>query len=133
MSWLIVVGVLVAVALAVHVYEQRRSRRVIAARRAARLRSEEGLQWFEHVREVKERWRADLGAMTLEIQRSGSEPSEAGSGFRLARTTNGAWHMSPVEGPASGPERPLPAAIAQPLEAQYQRFNRTVAKPGAGK
>ncbi len=133
MSWLIVVGALVAVAMAVHLYEQRRSKRVIAERRAARERAEDGLRWFQLSREVRESWRADFETMTLDIERTGAAPfSEAPLAFRLVRADDGSWVAAPREGEAAT-EVALRGPIAEKLEAQYQRFQRRVAKPGAGK
>jgi hypothetical protein len=137
LSWLIVVGALVAVAMAVHLYEQRRSKRVLAERRAARERAEEGLRWFRLAREVRESWLADVETMTLDIERTGAAPfSEAPLAFRLVRADDGSWVAAPREGEGetdTDTELALRGPIAERLEAQYQRFQRRVAKPEAGK
>jgi hypothetical protein len=130
---LIVVGAVVAVAMAVHLYEQRRAKRVIAERRAAREREQEGLRWFRLSREVRESWRADFETMTLDIERTGAAPlSDAPLALRLARSDDGSWVATPREGEPA-PELALRGPIGEQLEAQYQRFLRRVAQPGPGK
>lgn len=130
---MIVVGALVAVAMAVHLYEQRRAKRVLAERRAAREREQEGVRWFRLSREVRESWRADFEAMSLDIERTGVAPlSDAPLAFRLVRSDDGSWVATPREGETAA-ELALRGPIAEQLEAQYQRFVRRVAKPGPGK
>ena len=75
MSWLIVVGGVIALALAVHVAEQRRSRAVMLARRKQRSAASEAPR-FSLSREVRETWAVDLETMRLELTRS-DEPGSA--------------------------------------------------------
>ena len=131
MSWLIVVGVLIAAALGIHLAEQRRSRAVIAARHAARLRENAELRYFKCSVDVREEWYADFEAMSLEVERKGvTLIGEMAQTFRLARSAEGVWQATPRGG--SG-DRTLASPVVEQLEAQYQRFLSRLAKQQSGK
>lgn len=104
---------------------------MIAARRAERLREGAGLRYFKCSLTVREEWHADLEAMTLEIERKGAGAlAEGALAFRLTRSTEGLWQIIPQEGSS---EQTLAGPIAEPLEAQYQRFLSRVVKQQSGK
>jgi hypothetical protein len=123
-SWLIVVGGVIALALAVHFAEQRKSKALALARRARRASSEP--HRFSLTREVKETWAIDLSTMTLTLTRS---DEAAVAMFRLERGADGTWHMRPGAGSAAA--LAVPAAIAAQLEQRYQSVSGAVA-PASG-
>ena len=142
MTWLIVVGVVVAAALVIHLWEQRTSRAVITARRAERLREGAGLRYFKCTLEVREEWHADFETMTLEIERKGAVVlGDAALAYRLERSPEGVWQVGVGAPTSSGTatatgasgQRALPSPIAEQLEAQYQRFLSRLAKQQPGK
>jgi hypothetical protein len=122
LSWLIVVGGVIALALAVHVAEQRKSRAILLARRTQREAAEP--HRFSLSREVKETWAVDLQTMRLELSRS----DEAGvSTFSLERSGDGTWRMHPTSSMADGVVT-VPALLAEQLEQRYQRVSRSTSK-----
>lgn len=118
-TWQIVVGVLIIVAIAVHFGEkatERARRAKLVLRRASQPANE-----LSFTREIQERWSADLRAMTLQVSRS--ETGAAGGvadTFTLQRDAAGAWTIT---GRADAPA--LPARFAEQLEARFQRLTRT--------
>lgn len=120
MSWQIVVGVLIVVAIAVHFGEK-----ALERARRAKLRARLAAEPAHHVsftREIQERWSADLQAMTVQVSRA-----EAGVAwgpadlFVLERGAGGVWTITGSTGTPA-----LPAGIAEQLEARFQRLS---AKP----
>jgi hypothetical protein len=105
-------------ALAVHFAEQRKSKAILLARRAARQAPAE-LHRFSLSRQVQESWVVDLRTMLLELTRG----DEAVATYRLERSTDGVWQMRPSASPEAS-ARAVPASVAQGLEQQYQRFSR---------
>jgi hypothetical protein len=116
-SWQIVVGVLIVVAIAVHFGEKAKER----ARRAklrARLAAEPAHQ-ISFTREIQERWSADLQAMTLQVSRAEAGAAwGAADRFVLERDAGGVWTIT---GSPAAPA--LPARIAEQLEARFQRLS----------
>jgi hypothetical protein len=117
-TWQIVVGVLIVVAIAVH-FGEKAKERAARAKRAARRASEPANQ-LSFTRDMTERWSADLRAMTLHVSRTemGADSGQADS-FTLARDAAGGWTIS---GDASPPA--VPARFAEQLEAGFQRAAR---------
>lgn len=118
MSWLLVVGGVIALALAVHFAEQRKSRAILLARRATQHAPAE-LHRFSLSRQVQESWVVDLRTMLLELTRG----DEAVSTYQLERGVDGTWRMRPSASPEASPLA-VPVSVAQGLEQQYQRFSR---------
>ena len=93
MTWLIVVGVVVAVALAVHFGEERKSRAAIQARKARAAKPGR----ISHTRRVNETWEIDLEAMvavavaalTVYDMVKGAERGVEIRGVRLEEKTGG--------------------------------------------
>jgi hypothetical protein len=115
-TWQIVVGVLIVVAIAVHFGEKanERKRRAKLVLRRASERAEE----LSFTRQIQERWSADLGAMTLQVTRTEMGAGHAvADSFMLQRGAAGAWS---VTGSTSAPA--LPARFAEQLEARFQRL-----------
>lgn len=124
MSWLIVVAGIIAVALAVHVAEQRKSRAVLRARRTQRGAPSDA-QRFSLSREVRETWAVDLETMRLELTRS----DEAGSAtFLLERGPDGTWQMRPMSSSTQAPLA-VPISIGEQLEQRHQRYQRVSRSP----
>lgn len=124
-SWLIVVAVVVVAALGVHLAEQARAKRVIAARRAERAATLQTLHQFAWVRQVEETWSADLELLTLTATRSelGSS-SERSFDYVLERSEGGVWSMKG----ADEAWLPVPAELGPRLETQYQRYLKHAAR-----
>jgi hypothetical protein len=123
-SWLFVVGGVIVLALALHFAEQRKSKAILLARRAAR-QAPVDLHRFSLSRQVQESWVVDLRTMLLELSRG----DDAATTYRLERGADGAWQMRPSSSQdASMLPVPVPASVAERLEQQYQRFSR--AAPG---
>ena len=115
MTWQIVVGMLIVVAIAVH-FGEKAAERARRAKQALR-RASEPANALSFTREVQERWSADLQAMTLQVWRT--ERGAAGGvadSFSLQRDSAGAWTIA---GSAGAPA--LPARFAEQLEARFQR------------
>ena len=116
-SWQIVVGVLILVAIAVH-FGEKAKERASRAKLRARLAAEPAHQ-ISFTREVQERWSADLQGMTLQVSRAEAGAAwGAADRFILERDAAGAWTIS---GSAGAPA--LPAGLAAQLEARFQRFS----------
>ncbi len=116
MSWQIVVGVLIVVAIAVH-FGEKAKERASRAKLRARLAAEPAHE-ISFTREVQERWSADLRAMTLRVSRGEAGAAwDAADDFTLARDAGGVWTIT---GSASVPA--LPARMAAQLEARFQRL-----------
>jgi hypothetical protein len=123
-SWLIVVAGVIALALAVHVAEQRKSRAVMQARRKLRGVPSDA-QRFSLSREVRETWVVDFETMRLELSRS----DEAGHvTFLLERGPDGIWQMRPTSSPAPA-ALAVPASMGEQLEQRYQRYQRVSGSP----
>jgi len=113
-SWLIVVGVLVVVAIALHFGEKAKERAIRAKQRARR--AAEPVHEISFTREIRERWSVDLRAMTLQVSRAEAGAAwGAADSFALERDPGGAWTIS---GSASAPA--LPARLAEQLEVRFQ-------------
>jgi hypothetical protein len=123
-TWLIVVGGVIALALAVRVAEQRRARAIVLARRNRREASSSEPQRFSVSCEVKETWVVDLQTMLLELTRSDDASTAT---FLLERSGDGAWQMRPSVSPALA----VPVPIAEQLEQRFQRVSRSAAQ-GSG-
>ena len=110
MSWQIVVGVLILIAIAVHFGEKARERANRAKRRARQLHE------VSCTRDIREEWSADLRAMTMRVvrQEAGSASGEP-KRYELERTDGGVWSMK-----SSGIVPELPASVAEQLEKRYQ-------------
>ena len=123
MSWQIVVGVLIVVAIAVH-FGEKAKERASRAKLRGRLAAEPTHQ-ISFTREIQERWSADLQAMTLHVSRAeaGADWSAADR-FTLERDAGGAWTIA---GSAAAPA--LPAHIAEQLEARFQRLSAKMPEP----
>lgn len=112
MTWLIVVGAIVAVALAVHFGEERRSRAKLRAR-AARPTN---VRHVSYSCKVNEAWEVDLEAMVAVVARSDARGATATTRFRLIRNADGGLELAPST------VWPLPAAVAELIEnAQARR------------
>ena len=108
MTWLIVVGVVVAVALAVHFGEERKSRAAIQARKARAAKPGR----ISHTRRVNETWDIDLEAMVAVVTRVDDKGTpEAPAQFRLLRNSDGSFSLEP----SADPPRALPQAVAELL------------------
>ena len=108
MTWLIVVGVVVAVALAVHFGEERRSRAKIRARKARAANAGR----VSYARRLDETWDLDLDTMSAVVTRTDDRgATEAPLQFRLLRNTDGTFALEP----SAAPPWPLPKAIAELL------------------
>jgi hypothetical protein len=112
-SWQIVVGVLILIAIAVHFGEKAMERAKRAKRRA---RQQAHLHEVSCTRDIREEWSADLRAMTVRVvrQEAGSASGEP-ERYELERTDSGVWSM---KSSAIVPE--LPASVAEQLEKRYQ-------------
>lgn len=127
MSWLILVGGLVALALAVHFFEERKSRAILLARRQQRAAAASELHRFSMSREVTETWAVDLKTMVVELTRS----DEAGvTTFELERRPDGSWHRR-RSSDSEGGVAPVPAALSEQLEQRFQRLPRS-GSPASG-
>jgi hypothetical protein len=116
-SWQIVVGALIVVAIAVH-FGEKAKERASRAKLRARLAAEPTHQ-LSFTREIRERWSADLQTMTLRVSRAEAGAAlGAADSFTLERDAAGAWTIT---GSASAPV--LPARIAEQLEARFQRLS----------
>jgi hypothetical protein len=122
-SWVIVVGGVIAVALAVHFVEQRKSRAAALARRGRRELAGELAgepHRFSLSRDVTETWAVDLRTMIVELTRS----DEAGvTTFQLERGLDGSWLMRSSGGADAG-ARAVPLALAERLEQRFQHLSR---------
>lgn len=108
MTWLIVVGVVVAVALAVHFGEERKSRAKIRARKARAANAGR----VSYARRVHETWDLDLETMMAVVTRTDDRgTTEAPLQFRLLRNTDGNFALEP----SAAPPWPLPQVIAELL------------------
>jgi hypothetical protein len=123
-SWLIVVGGVIALALAVHVAEQRRSRAVMLARRKQRGAASEAPR-FSLSREVRETWAVDLETMRLELSRSDERGSAT---FLLERGADCVWQMRSMSSPAQA-ALAVPPSLGGQLEQRYQAYQRVSRSP----
>jgi hypothetical protein len=127
-SWLIVVGGLVLLALGIHFAEQRKSKAIMLARRTEREARPAELYQFSFSLEVEEKWDVDLQEMMLRLTRSDESSVRS---FRLERSDEGTWQMRPI---ASAAERsvPVPASVAEKLEQRYRRYSRDASSKASG-
>lgn len=113
MTWLIVVGAIVAVALAVHFGEERKSR----AKRLARAVRPASSPRVSYTRSVNEAWEVDLESMVAVLTRTDARGAvEATLRFRLVRNADGSFELEPSATPAW----PLPSAVAELLVRAQQ-------------
>ena len=111
MTWLIVVGAIVAVALAVHFGEERKSRAKLQARKARPASANS----VSYTRSIKEAWELDLETMVAVVTRTDERgATEATLHFRLVQNADGRVELEP----SAAPVWPLPAAIAEQLNAR---------------
>ena len=111
MTWLIVVGAIVAVALAVHFGEEHKSRAKLRARKARTANANR----VSYARSVNEKWELDLETMVAVVARTDERgATEATLNFRLVRSADGKVELEP----SAAPSWPLPAALAEQLSAR---------------
>jgi hypothetical protein len=116
LSWLIVVAVLIVGAIALHFGEKAKEREQ-RAKRLAKQRSEP-LHQLSFTREVRERWSADLRAMTLQVSRAeAGAPLAVAEQYGLERDGAGGWSIT-------GSALALPAGLAEQLEARFQALTK---------
>ena len=113
MTWLIVVGAIVAVALAVHFGEERKSRAKLRARKARAANAAP----LSYARGVNEAWQLDLDTMTAVVTRTDERgATEATLHFRLVRAADGDVELDPIAAPAWR----LPTAVAELLDSRLR-------------
>lgn len=113
MTWLIVVGAIVAVALAVHFGEERKSR----AKRLARAARPASAGRVSYTRSVNEAWELDLEKMVAVVTRTDDKgATETTLHFRLVRNADGSFVLDSSTARAWT----LPKAVAE-LLAQRRR------------
>jgi hypothetical protein len=118
MTWLIVVGAIVAVALAVHFGEERRSRAKSRARAARPAKARK----VTYACSVDEAWEVDLEAMVAVVTRGEARGASTTTRFRLFRNADGGLELEP----STTPRWSLPKAVAERIEkAQAQAGSRS--------
>ena len=110
MSWQIVVGVLILIAIALHFGEKASERANRAKRRGRQLHE------VSSTREIREEWSADLRAMTVRVVRhaAGSALGEP-ERYELERAAAGVWSVK-----SGAAALQLPAGMAEQLEKRYE-------------